>query len=140
PSSLFHFPPACRSKARFSRVLPETVQVGGPDGAEISRRTRPASLSALAARASALAASGAARGSGLPGSILDRGIARWSRDRRSSCCPRGGGHVQAGRRARVTLVSSRRDTDGVLELGRQRSILGHCGPAVGQDLHLPAAS
>src|SRR5579862_620626 len=46
--------------------------------------------------------------------------------------------VQPGGRDREDLVAGRGDADGVLELRRQRSVLGDRGPAVAQDLHLKA--
>ena len=47
--------------------------------------------------------------------------------------------MQPGRRDREDLVAGRGHPDRVLELRRQRAVLGHRGPAVAQHLHLIAA-
>src|SRR5205085_8256236 len=46
--------------------------------------------------------------------------------------------MQPGRGDREDLVAGRGHPDGVLELRRQRPVLGHRGPAVAEDLHLVA--
>src|SRR5271170_3708507 len=48
--------------------------------------------------------------------------------------------VQAGGRDREDLIAGGGYADGVLELRRQRAVLGDRGPAVAQNLHLPASS
>src|SRR5713101_8417644 len=47
--------------------------------------------------------------------------------------------VEAGGGEGEDLVAGRGDADRVLELRRERAALGDGGPAVAEDLHLPAA-